>query len=67
MRSARSVPDQAARDRIERGLDTNLLVEGGAGSGKTESFVRRMASGSASCARRWPKTTSGGPVTAAAG
>ena len=28
--------DQAARDRIEHDLDTNLLVEAGAGSGKTE-------------------------------
>jgi ATP-dependent helicase/nuclease subunit A len=35
-------PDQAARDRIARDLDTTFLVEAGAGSGKTESLVDRM-------------------------
>ncbi|MGE0353541.1 MAG: UvrD-helicase domain-containing protein [Gemmatimonadales bacterium] len=35
-------PDQAARERIARELDTNLLVEAGAGSGKTTSLVGRM-------------------------
>ena len=35
-------PDQEARDRIRRDLDRNLLVEAGAGSGKTTSLVDRM-------------------------
>ncbi len=34
--------DQAARDRIAGELDTNLLVEAGAGSGKTTSLVGRL-------------------------
>ncbi|HEX6535264.1 MAG TPA: UvrD-helicase domain-containing protein [Gemmatimonadaceae bacterium] len=34
--------DQPARDRILRDLDTNMLVEAGAGSGKTTSLVGRM-------------------------
>jgi ATP-dependent helicase/nuclease subunit A len=38
----RTPPDQAARDRIERDLDTTFLVEAGAGSGKTKSLVDRM-------------------------
>src|SRR5512134_1449794 len=44
----RPLPDQAARDAIERELDINLLVEAGAGSGKTHSLARRMAAGIAS-------------------
>ena len=36
--------DQAARDRIVSDLDTNILVEAGAGSGKTKSLVDRMLS-----------------------
>lgn len=35
-------PDQRARDRIARELDANLMVEAGAGSGKTSELVRRM-------------------------
>ncbi len=35
-------PDQAARDRISRDLETTFLVEAGAGSGKTKSLVDRM-------------------------
>ncbi len=35
-------PDRAARDRIERDLETNFLVEAGAGSGKTQSLVARL-------------------------
>lgn len=35
-------PDQAARDRIGKDLERNLLVEAGAGSGKTTSLVDRM-------------------------
>ncbi|MCK7479430.1 MAG: PD-(D/E)XK nuclease family protein [Candidatus Moduliflexus flocculans] len=35
-------PDQPARDRIVRDLDTTFLVEAGAGSGKTKSLVDRM-------------------------
>ena len=45
MRSAHALPDQPARDLIERRLDLNLLVEAGAGAGKTESLARRMAAG----------------------
>lgn len=36
------LPDQGARERIARDLDTNLLVEAGAGSGKTTALVGRM-------------------------
>ncbi len=36
-------PDQEARDRIRCDLDSNLLVEAGAGSGKTTALVSRMA------------------------
>lgn len=35
-------PDQAARERIRNSLDENLLVEAGAGSGKTSELVHRM-------------------------
>ncbi len=35
-------PDQTARDRILRDLDTTLLVEAAAGTGKTTSLVGRM-------------------------
>src|ERR1700674_4654105 len=38
-------PDQAARDLIRERLDMNLLVEAGAGSGKTECLAQRMAEG----------------------
>jgi len=34
--------DQEARDKIRTALDTTLLVEAGAGSGKTHSLVDRM-------------------------
>ena len=34
--------DQPARDRIECDLDTSMLVEAGAGSGKTTALVGRM-------------------------
>lgn len=36
------VPDQGARDRIQHDLTTNLLVEAGAGSGKTTALVSRL-------------------------
>lgn len=36
------LPDLDARERIAKDLDTNLLVEAGAGSGKTKSLVDRM-------------------------
>lgn len=39
-----NLSDSAARERIERDLDTNFLVEAGAGSGKTASMVSRMVS-----------------------
>lgn len=38
------LPDAAARERIATQLDTNLLVEAGAGSGKTTALVGRMVS-----------------------
>ena len=41
----RAVADQAARDLIRTRLDINLLVEAGAGSGKTECLAQRMAEG----------------------
>jgi ATP-dependent helicase/nuclease subunit A len=36
--------DQAERDRISSDLSTTLVVEAGAGTGKTHSFVRRIES-----------------------
>lgn len=45
MRKPRPVPDQPARDLIRARLDINLLVEAGAGSGKTECLAQRMAVG----------------------
>ena len=45
MPSPRRAPDQAARDLIRERLDVNLLVEAGAGSGKTECLAQRMAAG----------------------
>ncbi len=45
MSKARPVADQAARDLIRTRLDINLLVEAGAGSGKTECLAQRMAAG----------------------
>ncbi len=41
-RPSQAPPDQHVRDRIRTDLVTNLLVEAGAGSGKTTSLVRRM-------------------------
>ena len=40
--SRRPPPDQSQRDRIREDLDRTLLVEAGAGSGKTTSLVERM-------------------------
>ncbi|PKM79650.1 MAG: hypothetical protein CVU88_05335, partial [Firmicutes bacterium HGW-Firmicutes-13] len=37
-------PDYKERDKIEKELDKNFLVEAGAGSGKTSSLVKRMVS-----------------------
>jgi ATP-dependent helicase/nuclease subunit A len=45
MSDARQLADQRARDRIVSDLDRNLLVEAGAGSGKTHEMARRMAAG----------------------
>src|ERR1700738_4212014 len=45
MARPRPVSDQRARDRIRARLDINLLVEAGAGSGKTECLAQRMAMG----------------------
>ncbi len=36
-------PDQKERDAVRRDLDTNMLVEAGAGTGKTTSMTERMA------------------------
>ncbi len=41
-RDSSTTPDQAARDRILRDLDSSLLVEASAGTGKTTSMVGRM-------------------------
>lgn len=38
-----TIADQKERDRIIEDLETNMLVEAGAGSGKTTSMVGRMA------------------------
>jgi ATP-dependent helicase/nuclease subunit A len=43
--SDRLPQDHRHRARIEREFDRNLLVEAGAGSGKTHSLARRMAAG----------------------
>lgn len=40
--TAASPPDHEARDRIRTALDVNILVEAGAGSGKTTSLVDRL-------------------------
>jgi ATP-dependent helicase/nuclease subunit A len=40
--SASFPPDQSQRERIRTDLATNLLVEAGAGSGKTTAMVERM-------------------------
>ena len=45
MSNERQFADQSARDRIVSDLDRNLLVEAGAGSGKTHEMARRMAAG----------------------
>ena len=37
--------DRAARDRIRNDLDTNLVVEAAAGTGKTSELVRRILAG----------------------
>ncbi|MEO5509232.1 MAG: UvrD-helicase domain-containing protein [Longimicrobiales bacterium] len=42
--AANELPDEAARRRIRDDLDTSLLVEAGAGAGKTTEMVRRMVS-----------------------
>src|SRR5436305_2104194 len=34
--------DQVAREEIRTGLDSNLCIEAGAGTGKTTSLVRRI-------------------------
>ncbi|MGQ0815270.1 MAG: UvrD-helicase domain-containing protein [Gemmatimonadota bacterium] len=39
---APALPDQAARTRISSELDSNLLVEAGAGAGKTTQMIERM-------------------------
>lgn len=39
---APALPDQSARQRIATDLDVNLLVEAGAGAGKTTQMIERM-------------------------
>jgi ATP-dependent helicase/nuclease subunit A len=48
MSNASTLNDQRTRDRIVSELDKNLLVEAGAGSGKTHMMAARMAAGVAS-------------------
>jgi UvrD-like helicase family protein len=48
MNKKRPLADQGPRDRIVSELQRNLLVESGAGSGKTHEMTRRMAAGIAS-------------------
>jgi ATP-dependent helicase/nuclease subunit A len=42
--SNNAIPDIDVRDEIKNNLDVNILVEAGAGSGKTTSIVSRMVS-----------------------
>jgi ATP-dependent helicase/nuclease subunit A len=44
-RLPRPLTDQAARDRIRADLDTTLVVEAAAGTGKTTELVRRILAG----------------------
>ncbi len=48
MQDLRKTADQAARDRICDDLDTTLVVEAAAGTGKTTALVERILSGIAS-------------------
>ncbi|HSB11698.1 MAG TPA: UvrD-helicase domain-containing protein [Blastocatellia bacterium] len=43
-RKAESLADQPARDRIRGDLDTSLVVEAAAGTGKTSELIRRIIS-----------------------
>ncbi len=45
MSKTKPVSDAEARDRISTALDRSLLVEAGAGSGKTQKLAERMAAG----------------------
>ncbi len=45
MSNERQLADQRARDRIVSDLNRNVLVEAGAGSGKTHEMAGRMAAG----------------------
>ncbi|MEP7274276.1 MAG: UvrD-helicase domain-containing protein [Acidobacteriota bacterium] len=43
--STQPLADQPARDRIRNDLDTTLVVEAAAGTGKTSELVRRILAG----------------------
>src|SRR5215510_8718139 len=45
MSTKRKLADQAARDRICNDLDTTLIVEAAAGTGKTSALIGRIISG----------------------
>ena len=42
MTKSMTLPDAAARERIANDLDTNLVVEAAAGTGKTTAMVERI-------------------------
>src|SRR6266498_2023977 len=44
-RQQQTLADRAARDRIRNDLDTTLVVEAAAGTGKTSELIRRLLSG----------------------
>ncbi len=44
-RQQQTLADRAARDRIRRDLDTTLVVEAAAGTGKTTELVKRILAG----------------------
>ena len=45
VKESTALADQAARDRIRDDLDTTLVVEAAAGTGKTSALIGRILSG----------------------